>query len=82
MFQTLAVETGRVRSLGIRPCLVRRDKYTVRLIQGKSRKVRSAVWPNRIGREAYSAVGPRLKAGSGKEVRWAIEPDFILVGRT
>ena len=30
--------------------------------QGKSRKFRSAIWSNRIGREAYSAVGSRPKA--------------------
>ena len=77
VYQAVPVEAGRVCSLGIRPCLVRWDKYTVRLSQGKSRKVRSVVWPNQIGREAYSAVGSRPKGGSGKEVRWAIEPDFI-----
>ncbi|KAF3484687.1 hypothetical protein F2Q69_00051954 [Brassica cretica] len=31
----------------------------------------------RIGFEAYSAVGSKPKAGSGKEARWAIEPDFM-----
>ena len=77
MFQMVPVETGRVRSLRIRPCLVRRDKYTVRLSQGKSRKVRSVIWPNLFVREAFSAVGSRPKDGSGKEARWAIELDFI-----
>ncbi|CAN7100329.1 unnamed protein product [Brassica rapa subsp. narinosa] len=57
-------------------CESQRVSKPVRCNVGKSRKVRSAIWPIRIGREAYSAIGSRPKAGSGKEVRWAIEPNF------
>ncbi|KAL0683430.1 hypothetical protein Bca4012_050278 [Brassica carinata] len=44
---------------------------------GKSRMVRSVAKPTGLGLRLTQPFGSRPKAGSGKEVCWAIEPDFM-----
>ena len=44
---------------------------------GKSRMVRSVAKPTGLGLRLTRPFGSRPKAGSGKEVREAIEPDFM-----
>ena len=57
--------------------LLSQYKYTICLSQGKSRKVWSVAKPTGLGLRLTRPFESRRKAGSGKEVRWAIEPDFM-----